>query len=87
MTFIPSVLFLVQVGHARAGTGGALVVILAAKFVEGAWIVVLVIPCVLALLKTINRYYEMIDRQLRDEGPIALGGGLQPPIAVLVVQC
>jgi hypothetical protein len=48
--------------------------------VQGAWIVVLVIPCVLALLKTINRYYEMIDRQLRDEGAIALGG-LQPPIA------
>jgi amino acid transporter len=68
-----------------AGTGSALVVILAAKFIEGAWITVLVIPCVLVLLKTINRYYEMIDRQLRDEGPIALSG-LQPPIAVLPLQ-
>jgi amino acid transporter len=72
-------------GTGAAGTGCALVVILAAKFIEGAWIVVLVIPCVLALLKTINRYYEMIDRQLRDEGPIWLGG-LQPPIAVLPLQ-
>jgi amino acid transporter len=72
-------------GTGAAGTGGALAVILAAKFVEGAWIVVLVIPCVLVLLKTINRYYMMIDRQLRDEGPIALGG-LQPPIAVLPLQ-
>jgi hypothetical protein len=73
-------------GAGAAGTGGALVVIVAAKFVEGAWIVLIVIPCVLALLKTINRYYEMIDRQLRDEGPIALGG-LQPPVAVLPLQC
>ena len=73
-------------GAGAAGTGGALVVIVAAKFVEGAWIVLIVIPCVLALLNTINRYYEMIDRQLRDEGPIALGG-LQPPIAVLPLQC
>jgi amino acid transporter len=72
-------------GTGAAGTGGALVVILAAKFIEGAWIVVLVIPCVVALLKTINRYYEMIDRQLRDEGPIALGG-LRPPIAVMPLQ-
>jgi amino acid transporter len=72
-------------GTGAAGTGSALVVILAAKFIEGAWIVVLVIPCVLALLKTINRYYEMIDRQLRDEGPIWLSG-LQPPIAVLPLQ-
>jgi hypothetical protein len=72
-------------GTGAAGTGGALVVIPAAKFIEGAWITVLVIPGVLVLLKTINRYYEMIDRQLRDEGPIALGG-LQPPIAVLPLQ-
>jgi hypothetical protein len=72
-------------GTGAAGTGGALLVILAAKFIEGAWIVVLVIPCVLALLKTINRYYERIDRQLREEGPIVLAG-LQPPIAVLPLQ-
>jgi hypothetical protein len=50
-------------GTGTAGTGGALVVILAAKFIEGAWIVVLVIPCVLALLKTIYRYYEMIEAE------------------------
>jgi amino acid transporter len=31
-------------GAGAAGTGGALVVILAAKFIEGAWIVMLVIP-------------------------------------------
>ena len=68
-------------GSGAAGTGVALAVILAAKFVEGAWITVLVIPSVLALLKSIKRYYAMIDRQLRDDGPIELG--LQPPIAVV----
>jgi hypothetical protein len=72
-------------GTGAAGTGSALAVILAAKFIEGAWITVLVIPCVLVLLRTINRYHEMIDRQLRDGGPIALDG-LQPPIAVLPLQ-
>ncbi len=72
-------------GTGAAGTGAALAVILAAKFVEGAWIVVIVIPCVLILLKTINRYYKMLDLQLRDEGAIALGG-LQPPIAVMPLQ-
>ena len=60
-------------GTGAAGTGVALAVILAAKFAEGAWITVLVIPLViLALLKAIKRYYEMIDRQLRGEGPIEL---------------
>jgi amino acid transporter len=72
-------------GTGAVGTGAALAVILAAKFIEGAWIVVIVIPCVLALLKTIRRYYEMIDRQLRDDGPISLEAS-QRPIAVMPLQ-
>jgi hypothetical protein len=72
-------------GTGAAGTGAALAVILAAKFLEGAWILVIVIPCVIILLRTIKRYYEMIDLQLRDDGAVALGG-LQPPIAVMPQQ-
>ncbi|HEY1301179.1 MAG TPA: APC family permease [Stellaceae bacterium] len=72
-------------GTGAVGTGAALGVILAAKFVEGAWIVVLVIPCVLALLKTIKYYYDTIDRQLRAEGPLELGG-MCPPVAVVPLQ-
>lgn len=37
-------------------TGAALTVIIAAKFVEGAWITIIAIPLVLALLKSIKRY-------------------------------
>ncbi|MBV8935528.1 MAG: APC family permease [Alphaproteobacteria bacterium] len=72
-------------GTGAAGTGAALAVILAAKFMEGAWVVVIAVPCVIILLKTLHRYYEMIDRQLRDEGAIALRG-LEPPIAILPLQ-
>jgi hypothetical protein len=63
-------------------TGAALTVIVAAKFVEGAWITIVAIPLVLALLKSIKHYYERIDCQLREDGPVDLHG-LQPPIAVL----
>ena len=72
-------------GTGAAGTGAALAAILAAKFVEGAWIVVIVVPCVLILLKTIHHYYQVIDRQLRDDGPVGLRG-LSAPIAVIPVQ-
>jgi amino acid transporter len=65
-------------------TGISLAVILAAKFVEGAWITVLTIPCILALLKLIRRYYAQIERQLLDEEPIALGN-LEPPIVVVPI--
>jgi hypothetical protein len=72
-------------GTGAAATGCALAVILAAKFVEGAWITVLVVPCVLALLKSIKRYYDLLDAQLRDDSPVDLQG-LQPPIAVMPLQ-
>jgi amino acid transporter len=65
-----------------AATGSALAVILAAKFVEGAWITVLVVPCVLVLLKSTKRHYSMLDRLLREEHPIELRG-LKAPIVVI----
>jgi amino acid transporter len=50
-------------GLGAVSTGIALVVILIAKFVEGAWITVLVIPLTILLLKAVRRYYDEIDRQ------------------------
>ncbi|HLI11075.1 MAG TPA: APC family permease [Alphaproteobacteria bacterium] len=62
-------------------TGMSLLVILVAKFMEGAWITVLVIPCSILLLRSIRRYYLWVDRRLvvpdrirlrRDEPPVVL---------------
>jgi Amino acid permease len=72
-------------GTGAAATGCALAVILAAKFVEGAWITVLVIPCVLGLLRAIRRHYRMIDRFLRDEGQIDLRG-MRAPIVFIPLE-
>jgi hypothetical protein len=62
-----------------------LAVILSAKFVEGAWITLLVIPIVLATLKAIRHHYDLIDRQLRDEGPIDLRR-LKPPVVLMPLE-
>jgi amino acid transporter len=51
-------------GLGAAATGTALGVILAAKFAEGAWLTVIVIPCTLVLLRLVRRYYDEIDRQV-----------------------
>jgi amino acid transporter len=66
-------------GLGAIATGVALAVILAAKFIEGAWLTVIVIPCAILLLRAVRRYYDEIDRQilssrhrkidLRDHGP------------------
>src|SRR5215469_1188599 len=72
-------------GTGAAGTGAALAVILSAKFVEGAWITVLVIPLVIAMLKAIRHHYDLIDRQLREDGSIDLRG-LEPPIVLIPLE-
>ncbi len=51
-------------GLGAIATAIALAIILAAKFVEGAWLTVVVIPSTILLLHTVRRYYDEIDRQL-----------------------
>jgi hypothetical protein len=54
-------------GIVAVATGIALAVIVVAKFPEGAWLTVLVVPCTIVVLHAIRRYYDEIDRQvLRD---------------------
>jgi amino acid transporter len=65
-----------------AGTAAALGVILAAKFEGGAWITVLVVLCVIGVLKAIKHYYDMVDRQLRDNRPIELGRQQMPVVVI-----
>ena len=65
-----------------ATTGAALLVILAAKFVEGAWITVIAIPLVILLLRGIHSYYARLDEQLRDEEPLVLAPAQAPLVLV-----
>ena len=51
-------------GIGAAATGTALAVILVAKFAEGAWLTLIVIPATLVLLRVVHRYYANLDRQL-----------------------
>jgi hypothetical protein len=62
----------------------ALVIIVVAKFVEGAWITILVIPCVIALLLVIHRYYERIAQEIQ-AGPFDVDDP-RPPVLLVAVQ-
>ncbi len=68
-----------------AVTGLALAIILVAKFVEGAWITVLVIPCVIVLLKAIRRYYDVLAARVRGSGTLVLDN-IRPPVVLLAMQ-
>lgn len=65
-------------------TGVALFVILVAKFMEGAWITLLLIPAMLAVFSRVKRHYVHIDRETELRRPLDLGR-LSPPLVVIPV--
>ncbi len=66
-------------------TGITLIVVVVSKFVEGAWIAVLVIPLLLFMFGRINRHYGVVGRQVAEEQPLSLAEA-HPPIVVVPVQ-
>jgi amino acid transporter len=72
-------------GFGALATGTTLLVIVAAKFVEGAWITVLVIPLTLLLLKAVKREYEREARALRAPGPLELQPS-DPPVVLIPTE-
>ena len=73
-------LFLNALGAAT--TIVALVIILAAKFVEGAWIVAIAIPVTMALLFAVHRYYARLTDRLEVQGPFAIDETDPPTVLV-----
>ena len=67
-----------------ATTASALAVILAAKFLDGAWITVVAVPAVIALLLAVRGYYTRLDKRLACAGPFTMGETLPPTVLVAV---
>jgi hypothetical protein len=66
-------------------TAVALLVIIVAKFREGAWIILLVIPLVILLLRAIGNYYTALNRNVRDPEPLNLRD-TRPPIVLVIAE-
>lgn len=68
-----------------ATTGTALVVIVAAKFLGGAWITVLIIPAVILLLKSIRRYYDEVASRAHQPSPLQVAN-VAPPVVLVAID-
>jgi amino acid transporter len=68
-----------------SATAVALVVILVAKFMEGAWLVTLAIPAAVALFLGIRRYYDRLDAHLAPSGPMTVAE-TEPPVVLVAVE-
>jgi amino acid transporter len=72
-------------GIGALSTGIALAIILAAKFIEGAWITVLAVPALLALFKLVHRHYLWADSQVQAHHPLDLSHNPRP-VALVPAQ-
>jgi amino acid transporter len=73
-------------GVGATATAAALAVILAAKFIEGAWMTVLAVPALLALFHGIKRHYERVAKQVATRQSLDLRD-TRPPVVVLPAEC
>jgi amino acid transporter len=68
-------------------TGAALAIIIAAKFLEGAWITLIIIPAAVQLLRAIRRYYLRLDfHLLHGEGRRLEVAEGQPPAVLIPIR-
>ncbi|HUB25271.1 MAG TPA: APC family permease [Tepidisphaeraceae bacterium] len=66
-------------------TGAVLIIIIGAKFLEGAWMIVVVAPVLALLLRKIHRHYQTIGREI--DQPLQLrAANLQSPLVVIPID-
>jgi len=72
-------------GLGAVATGITVLVVVVAKFVEGAWITVVAIPGILAIMYGVRRHYENIWREIASPTPLDVKG-ISEPLVVIPMQ-
>jgi amino acid transporter len=72
-------------GLGAFATGVTTVVVLAAKFTEGAWVTVLLIPSMLAVMVAVRRHYDAVGREIASQQPVDLKN-LHNPIVITPIS-
>jgi len=67
-------------------TGITVIVVLVAKFAEGAWITVIFIPLLIFLFRLVRRHYHMVSLATSCAAPVALDNEAARPIVVVPVE-
>jgi hypothetical protein len=69
-------------GVGALATGITLCIIVVAKFTEGAWMTLIMIPGLLLVMLGVGRHYKSIGREIADSTPLNLDG-LEPPLVLV----
>ncbi len=68
-----------------ACTGVTLAVVLVAKFAEGAWVMLLLIPALLVLFLSVRAHYRSVAREVASTAPLD-AENLEPPLVLLPIR-
>ena len=69
-------------GFGAVATGITLLVVLVAKFHDGAWVTALLVPTLIVIMMVIKRHYTRVRREMKDMTPLSLAN-LQEPLVVI----
>jgi amino acid transporter len=72
-------------GLGAVATAITVIVVLIAKFVEGAWIVVVLIPAMIIVMQAVKHHYARVERETKASGPVNTTT-LGEPIVVIPVE-
>jgi len=72
-------------GLGAVATGITVIVVLVAKFVEGAWITMLLIPGLFVVMGYVRHHYHCVALEIRTATPLELND-LTPPLVILPIQ-
>jgi amino acid transporter len=67
-------------------TGMTVVIVIVAKFAEGAWITVIAIPCLLVLMYRVRRHYNKVNREIATEAPLESTNEPRPIIIITLTS-
>ena len=73
-------------GLGAIATGITVIVVLIAKFVEGAWITAVMVPLLIFLMLRVKRHYNRVEAEVANDQPICLED-IRPPIVLIPMDC
>jgi amino acid transporter len=72
-------------GVGALATGLTVIVVLIAKFTEGAWITLLLIPGLITMMRVVKRHYEHVGEEVNLGGRLNIAD-IAPPLIVITVD-
>jgi amino acid transporter len=72
-------------GLGALATGITTAVVLVAKFVEGAWITVLLIPALILIMRSVRRHYAQVAQEIDTHQPIQTAN-LKDPVVLIPID-